>query len=135
MTKELKEEVKELIAAAIGAYHQQNVERLTAIEKRLIGIDGNGTGNRGVLQQMGETLDETKNDVKTIREAVSKLTISDTTWNKEKMLKGIGWFVVTFIAAAGVLLAGLTYWHSQHPGPIIIGTKPAVTQSYNSETR
>jgi len=132
---ELHTEVEDMIAAAIGNYHRENVARLSDIEGRLIGIDGNGTGKRGVLQQMGETLDEIKNDLKDTQRKVGVLTVSDTSWNKEKLLKGVGWFVVTLIAAAGVFIAGLTYWHSRHPGPIIIGAKPVVTQSFNSETR
>ena len=132
MTKELKEEVKELIAAAIAVYHRENVERLGNIEKRLIGIDGNGTGSRGVLQQMGETIDETKDDIKTIKESVASLTLSDTTWNKEKMLKGFGWFILAAVAVMGLMFTALTYWHAQHPHGIIIGAQSSVVR-YDSE--
>ena len=59
-------EVQGLVDLAIAKYHAENVTRLTRIEDRIIGIDGNGTGKIGALQRLSGQLGELSEDVKSV---------------------------------------------------------------------
>jgi hypothetical protein len=47
-----------MVDLAIAQYHAENVARLTKIEDRLIGIDGNGSGRKGAIQRLEDKVDE-----------------------------------------------------------------------------
>ncbi len=61
-------EVEGIVNLAIARYHSENVTRLTRIEDRIIGIDGNGTGRKGALQTLGDQVGEINANVKVMLE-------------------------------------------------------------------
>jgi hypothetical protein len=46
-----------MVDLAIAKYRAENVARLTRIEDRIIGIDGNGTGKKGAVQILSDKMD------------------------------------------------------------------------------
>lgn len=53
-----RDEVQTMVDLAIAKFHGENVVRMTRIEDRIIGIDGNGTGKKGALQRLDAKVDQ-----------------------------------------------------------------------------
>ncbi len=87
-----------MIDAAISARHLENVQRLTQIESRIIGIDGNGTGRIGALQKLELKVDKVCTDVET-------LVHRSTSIPKKVIFTALGAIGLTFVSVVGSLFA------------------------------
>lgn len=61
-----RKEVQDMVDLAIAKFHAENVVRMTRIEDRIIGIDGNGTGKIGALQKLDAKVEKVCTDVETL---------------------------------------------------------------------
>lgn len=111
-----------MIDLAIAKFHGENVSRLTKIDERLIGIDGNGSGRKGVLQKHGEQLEEMNGDIKTL------LTRSEN-FSKKGVWAVVKWGIPTIITLLALLLSYYGYRVANNKSiaivPVIRETIPA----------
>ena len=97
---------------AIARYHGENVARLTKIDGRLIGIDGNGSGRKGAIQRLEDKVDDgftlIGGQMTEVQKTVSKLRVH--TFEEEnipkKRLRQLAIGVIGAIGVAGMSFIG-----------------------------
>lgn len=97
--------VQTMIDLAIAKYHGENVARLTSIEARLIGIDGNGTGREGAIQRLEKKMDENTLVTNRLGDSVDRLSTSSRFWSKKSILS-VGWAAFSIVIALATIVAG-----------------------------
>ena len=101
-------EVQGMVDLAIAKYHAENVARLTSIEDRIIGIDGNGTGRKGAIQRLEDKMEDgfamAVTQLEGVRKTVSGLTFHtfDEDNVSKKRIRAVLVAVVGAIAVAAL---------------------------------
>jgi hypothetical protein len=109
------EEVKILIALAISEKHAENVARLTKIEERIIGIDGNGTGRIGALQRQDIKLAEIATNQSVMNSKIDKALHSATSWDKKSVINVLYQGFGSILVILGLIIGYITYRDAHHP--------------------
>lgn len=95
-------EIQTMIDLAIQRFHGENVARLTKIEDRIIGIDGNGTGRIGALQRQDLKLSE-------LDGKLNILVTRSETWSKKGVWSVVKWGIPIIITLLALLLSYAGY--------------------------
>lgn len=98
-----------MIDLAISKFHGENVARLEKIEARLIGIDGNGTGRKGVLQRQDETLATLADGHVEMKKSIDILVHRSGSWDKATFYRNAKWWITILLALIGSVIGYLTY--------------------------
>ena len=111
-----------MVDLAIAKFHGENVQRLTKLDammealiKRVIGIDGNGTGKVGVLQKQDIKLEELGDNQDRIEGKINDLIHASESFNKKKFWSNLKWGVTTIIALLVLILGFMVYRAQQVP--------------------
>lgn len=111
-----------MIDLSIARFHGENVSRLTKIEDRIIGIDGNGTGRKGALQFQNDKLEEMSVKLNT-------LLVRSENLSKKSIWAVVKWGIPIIITLLALLLSYMGYRAAQNKGlayvPVIRETIPA----------
>lgn len=106
-----------MIDLAISRHHAENVVRLTRIEDRILGIDGNGSGRKGVLQRQDEKLEQmsgeirdVKTDVAEVKDGQNVLLQRSQSWSKKNVWEFAKW-IIGGAGSFAVVLAGMWLGH------------------------
>lgn len=96
-----------MIDLSIARFHGENVARLTKIEDRIIGIDGNGTGRKGALQRQDDKLEEMSGQLKT-------LLIRSETFSKKGFWTLVRWGIPIIITLLALILSYMGFRAAQN---------------------
>lgn len=106
MELEVRMEVQAMIDLAIARHHTENVARLTSIEQRIIGIDGNGTGRIGAVQRIELAISSLTSGLESLKESLGEVKIDIGGSLKTKTLWAVGGAIgVAVLGASGSLFA------------------------------
>ena len=95
-----------MIDLAISRHHAENVARLTNIENRIIGIDGNGTGRIGAVQRIEMAISTLTSGLESLKNCLGEVKVDIGGSLKTKTLWAIGASAgVAVLGAAGSLFA------------------------------
>ena len=117
-----REDIQGMVNLAVSQFKELNVERLSKIEslvealtKRVIGIDGNGTGKIGVLQKQDIKLEELGENQNRIENKIDDLRFATENFSKKKFWSILKWAVTTIIALLVLILGFMVYRAQQVP--------------------
>lgn len=129
-----REGVQNMIDLAIANFHAENVARLTKIEQRIIGIDGNGTGKKGALQRQDAKLEELACAQKDMGSKLDTIIHQTNSWDKATVWEALKWMFGTILVILALILSYLGYRASQHSKePIAQHASLSSTQTAGAE--
>lgn len=104
-----------MIELAIAQHHAENVQRLSKIEERIIGIDGNGTGRIGALQRQDIKLAELAAAQAIMVGKIDEVLHNTKSWSKESVINAVKWMFGTILVILGLIITYVAYRDAHHP--------------------
>lgn len=98
-----------MIDLAISKYDLLASDKLNKIERRIIGIDGNGTGQKGALQRQDDKLEELAGNQAVMTTKLDTLLHRSTSWDKASFWSAFKWWIGIIFALIGAVIGYLSY--------------------------
>lgn len=125
-----RRDVENMVDARLAAALGPLTSTVGDLRARIIGIDGNGTGRKGVLQRQDEKLQQLDDGQLHIIKQLGILTTRSETWSKAKFYKNLPVWLGIILSLIAAVIAYLAY--RAHTGHEVSQQGHAQVQTYDA---
>jgi hypothetical protein len=121
-----REDIENMVSAMVNDAVNPLRQQVSEIRARIIGIDGNGTGQKGALQRQDDKLHDLDDGQKFIIGQLHGITTRQENWSKQRFWTLVRWGIPIIITLLALMLSYLGYRAAQN--------KPVAQTTVSHET-